>query len=248
MLIDFCLPARNEAKILQTNVLKLRDFLEAQKFPFDWQIVIIVNGSNDDSYAIATKLVADGGGRLKLESIEPASKGLALRHYFNKSRADILVFMDVDLAVALDNIPALLDPLLSQTSSLVIGSRLLPNSHTIRSWSRSITSKIYNRLSRFILAHSFSDLQCGFKAMRRELFQRVAPLLQDNNWFFDTELVILAWHNGDRIQEIPVDWRENRYDKRASKVKVWIDAWSFVKNLFYLRHRLKGFKKHPDNV
>jgi len=248
MLIDFCLPVRNEAKILQANALKLKSFLETRALAADWQIVIIVNGSDDTSSLIAAELVKTGGGRFKMENIEPGGKGLALRYYFFQSSADVLVFMDVDLAVALDNISALITPLLDGSADLVMGSRLLPESKTSRSWSRSIVSRVYNHFSRLILGHRYSDLQCGFKAISRELFRQIAPFWQDNNWFFDTELVISAWCRGFRIKEIPVDWRENRYDKKASKIRVWIDSWVFAKNLIGLRTRLKKIRKYRDNV
>jgi putative flippase GtrA len=53
---------------------------------------------------------------------------------------------------------------------------------------------------------NFSDAQCGFKAIRSEVAHRLLPHVEDNGWFFDTELLIIAERSGLRIHEIPVDW------------------------------------------
>jgi len=246
--VEFCLPVRNEEKILAANVRRLFDFLQAQELVTNWQIVIIINGSQDQSAAIAQNLVNQDRIRFRLHEIERGGKGLALKQYFSISRADVLVFMDIDLAVSLDNLPALLAPVLEQNADLVIGSRLLPDSRTSRSFWRSFVSNVYNLFSRIILGHDLSDLQCGFKALTRELFNRVQPLLKDDHWFFDTELVVFSSHFGYRLKEIPVNWREDRYDQRKSKIRVIIDVWSFLKNLFFLRRRLRFVKKYHGNV
>ena len=246
--IDFCLPVKNEEKIMAANARRLCDFLEAQKLAEDWQIVIIVNGSQDNSEAIAQGLVDENSGRFRLYCLKDGGKGLALKKYFAVSQADILVFMDIDLAVSLDNLPSLIAPILRHENDLVIGSRLLPGSQIDRSFWRSLVSHSYNIFSRLVLSHSLSDLQCGFKALTRELFDRVRPFLLDNNWFFDTELVVFAVRLGYRIKEMPVDWREDRYDDRKSKIRVLVDVWAFIRNLLCLRGRLHRLKKHLDNV
>ncbi|MFA6994816.1 MAG: glycosyltransferase [Patescibacteria group bacterium] len=241
MLIDFCLPAKDEELVLEANVKRLVNFLELQKANYFWNIVIIINTSGDTSYSVAKEL-AENDERIKARNLKLGGKGRALKEYFQESSADILVFMDVDLATSLNNIPALIDPILNQEADLVIGSRLLPNSRTNRSFSRNFISEIYNFLSRLILRHKFRDLQCGFKALRKELFNHLQPYFIDNKWFFDTELIILAARFGYEIKEIPVDWQENRYSRRLSKIHIFRDSWSFVKNLFYFKHRLNNLK------
>jgi len=156
--------------------------------------------------------------------------------------------MDADLAVSLNDIPALIFPLFNNGSDLVIGSRLMSGSAVKRSWYRDITSYTYNYLSRCLLKHCYVDLQCGFKAIRREAFEKILPFLRDNYWFFDTELIILAQRLGYRVKEVPVDWQENRYLKRATTVKIFRDSLIFLKNLWQFRTYLRTLKKYPDNV
>jgi len=243
MLIDFCLPARNEEKILVGNVQRLNNFLESQNYSFDWQIIIIINGSQDNSEALVREMHSHNPQRINFLVLSKGGKGLAIKECWRQSSADILVFMDVDLAVSLDNLPALINPLINNEKDLVFGSRLLPSSHTERPVIREISSRSYNFLSRLILEHHFSDLQCGFKAIRRELFNQVSPWLRDNQWFFDTELIIVSQKLNYRLQEIPVDWQENRYDQRTSRIKAWQDSWPFIKNLISLRLYLRKMVK-----
>ena len=139
--------------------------------------------------------------------------------------------MDIDLAVSLHNIPNLIKPLIQDNFDLVIGSRLLPRSKTARSALRTFSSKTYNLLSRLILGHNLSDLQCGFKAIKTKPFKHLIPYIKDNKWFFDTELIAFADYFGYRIKEIPVAWQENRYQARKSKVNLINDSIKFIINL-----------------
>jgi|WetSurMetagenome_2_1015567.scaffolds.fasta_scaffold04666_5 glycosyltransferase involved in cell wall biosynthesis len=240
MLIEFCLPIFNEEKILEENALRLLDFCQNKNFSFAWKIVFVVNGSTDGSLAICRKLAAISPENLKIFIEKEKGKGLAIRKYWSASNADILVFMDADLATSLENIPDLLKPLLSGESDLAVGSRLLAKSKIERPLNREIVSQTYNLLSRIILGHKFSDMQCGFKAIKKDSFMKIAPLLESNKWFFDTELIVMSKFMGLRIKEIPVIWEEHRYEKSKSKVNVLKDGLIFLADLFVLRRRIKG--------
>ena len=135
MLIDFCLPIYNEEKILKNNVLQLLKYLEQQRFSFDLQIIIINNGSTDNSNRICCELASEKinpapfnkasehpkGCGIKIENIKQPGKGGAIKTYALKSKADILLYMDIDLAVSLDNIPGLIKPIIQHNYDLVIG-------------------------------------------------------------------------------------------------------------------------------
>lgn len=251
MMIDFCLPVKNEEKIIGDNLVKLRDFLVLQNYSFSWQIVVILNNCDDRSENIVQSLVLENPQQFKYLSISPPGKGGALKYYFSISNADILVFMDIDLAVSLENINALINPIIKNDYDFVIGSRLLENSQVERSFFRSISSLIYNILSRKLFCHNFRDLQCGFKAFKSEVFAKTKPYLKDNKWFLDTEMVLIAKFFKFRIKEIPVNWAENRYAQRKSKVNVYRSAWGFIKNMIRLRLLISSLaisKKYRDNA
>lgn len=238
MKIEFCLPIYNEEKILADSSRKLYDFLTEQNFPFDWQIVIVINGSSDSSPAIADSLSREFSGKISFQDIKQPGRGQALKRYWLSSPADVFVYMDIDLAVSLEAIPRLIQPILDNECQLAVGSRLLPESKIKRSFIRELSSQTYNLLSRLLLKHRLSDMQCGFKAITKSAFLTIAPYLEDPHWFFDTEMIIITKAAGYRIKEVPVNWQENRYDKRKSKVKLLHDSNKMFRNLLKLRRRL----------
>jgi len=107
-------------------------------------------------------------------------------------------------------------PLMSGHSDLAIGTRLHRDSRVVRGPRREFISRCYNLILRTGLAASFSDAQCGFKAIRKDVAEQLLPLVQDGGWFFDTELLVLAQRCGLRIHEVPVDW----FDDPDSRVDV----------------------------
>lgn len=241
MLVDICLPVKNEEKIIEKNLQRLLLFCRSEFSGFSWRLVVLDNGSTDDSRQIINSLTATNSEVMAVFYKE-SGKGLALRRYWSVSQADFLVCLDIDLAVSPEQLPALLAPLFSSQADAVIGSRLLPQSRTQRSWSREVSSRIFNILARLVLSVSVSDLQCGFKVVNRCHFQEIAALMKEDSWLFDTELICLLQRHGFVIQELPVEWRENRYDERRSKVRVISDSFAFIRGIFSLRRRLANKK------
>ncbi len=129
--------------------------------------------------------------------------------------------MDVDLSTDLNALLPLVAPLISGHSDLAIGSRLSRTSRVVRGAKREIISRCYNVILRGTLRARFSDAQCGFKAIRADVAERLLPLVEDTAWFFDTELLVLAERSGLRIHEVPVDWiddPDSRVDVVATAV------------------------------
>ncbi len=236
--IHFVVPVHNEEKILTKSIEKLLQYGERQNYPFDWQIHIVVNGSSDLTLDRARVLQARFPHRILLTDFPEPGRGLALKRAWLASSADIVMYMDVDLAVSLEHLAELLQPIFADESDVVIGSRNLSTSIIRRSLLREVVSQTYNHLSRLVLNHKFSDLQCGFKAISLGAFKEISPHLNGMHWFFDTELVLWATKRGLRVREIPVDWSENRYEKRKSKVRLVRDSCGFLLNLIRLRSRL----------
>jgi len=242
MLVDFCLPIKNESLILENSLNRLLSYCEAANFDFSWRIIGVVNGSNDASTDILREFKRRLPDKIDWMEISEPGRGRALKKYWLLSSADVLSYMDADLAVSLDNLEALVAPLINNEADVVIGSRLSAGSAIKRSLFREFFSRSYKLFSRLILKHRIDDLQCGFKAIRREAFLQVYPHLRDDYWFFDTELVILALILSLRVRQIPVDWQENRYQKRSSTVKIFQDSLFFIRDLVMFRHRLKSLK------
>ena len=158
-------------------------------------------------------------------------RGRALRAAWLGSECEIVSYMDVDLSTDLSHFPALIGELESG-SDIAIGSRLSQGSKvTQRSFKREFTSRSYNKLIWSMFFVGFPDAQCGFKAMTRQAARAIIPHIQDNNWFFDTELLIIAEKRGYRIGVVPVAWQ----DDPTSTVNVVKTATEDIKGLLRLR-------------
>ncbi|MDD3711618.1 MAG: glycosyltransferase [Patescibacteria group bacterium] len=238
MLIDFTFPCYNEEQLLRKNCLKFLDYLEKQNYSFDWRIILIINGSSDNSEKIALELEKHNP-KIKTFIIKEKGRGNAIKTYFDYSEANFLVYMDIDMAVSMENTSDLINPFLKEDYDINIGSRLLKSSKTERSFIRELSSRTYILLSKTIIGHRISDLQCGFKGIKKEAWKKLNPFIEDKTWFFDTELLLWASILNLKIKEIPVNWSENRYEKRKSKVKLFKDSLDFSKKLLKLRKKIK---------
>ena len=205
--VEIVIPVHNERLALEGSVRMLHGYLSAT-FPFSWQITIVDNASTDGTLQIARRLMYElpEVGAMHLPA---KGRGRALRTAWSVSRAQVLAYMDVDLSTDLNAVLPLVAPLISGHSDLAIGTRLARSARVTRSRTRELISRCYNRLLRLVLRAHFSDAQCGFKAIRAGAAAELLPLVEDEAWFFDTELLVLAQRRGLRIHEVPVDWVED---------------------------------------
>lgn len=200
---EIVIPIRNEERVLAASVRRLHAYL-VRNFPYPFLITIAESGSDDASPEIGAALARELSD-VRLVRVEGSGRGLALRHVWTMSRADLVAYMDADLSIDLDGFLPLIAPLASGHSDLSIGTRHARGSSVHRSLLRAVLSRTYNSLLRALLGVRFSDAQCGFKAGRRDIVQALLPGVQDDKWFFDTELLCVAERHGMRIHEIPVD-------------------------------------------
>ncbi|GAA1027871.1 MULTISPECIES: bifunctional glycosyltransferase family 2/GtrA family protein [Amycolatopsis] len=202
--VDVVLPVYNEIVALEPSLRRLHTYL-TEEFPFTFRITIADNASTDGTDQLAAEL-AGQLPNVRAIRLPEKGRGRALRAVWSTSDADVLTYMDIDLSTDLAALLPLVAPLLSGHSDLAIGSRLSRSSRVVRGPKREVISRCYNLILRGTLSAKFSDAQCGFKAIRREVAERLLPLVQDTGWFFDTEMLVLAERAGLRIHEVPVDW------------------------------------------
>jgi len=228
--VDVVVPVYNEEGVLARSVAVLRDFL-AENLSCRWQIVIADNGSVDGTLAIAKDL-SEQSPDVRYIQLELKGRGRALRKAWLETDADVVSYMDVDLSTKLDAFPELIRAL-DEGYDIAIGSRLMKGSKVKRSLKREMTSRGYNLLIKGLFRSSFSDAQCGFKAVKRDVAQELVPLIKDQAWFFDTELLLLAGMKGYRIKDVPVEWVEDE----DTRVRIAKTAWEDIKGLLRLRFR-----------
>ncbi|KUN89176.1 bifunctional glycosyltransferase family 2/GtrA family protein [Streptomyces griseoruber] len=218
--VDIVVPVHNEERALPGCLRTLHARL-SEGFPFPWRITVADNASTDDTLATARRLADELPG-VGVVHLDRKGRGLALRTVWGASDADIVAYMDVDLSTGLDGLLPLVAPLASGHSDLAIGSRLAPGARTVRGPRREFVSRCYNGIIRLTHGVRFSDAQCGFKAARTEVLRPLLKVTRDDAWFFDTELLLLAEHNGLRVHEVPVDWVED-VDTRVDVVSTATD-------------------------
>jgi putative flippase GtrA len=202
--VDIVIPVYNEEVDLGPSVSRLDGYLR-DSFPYPYCITIADNASTDGTWEVAQRLVAELP-RVRAVHLDQKGRGRALKAVWSVSAAPILAYMDVDLATDLRALLPLVAPLISGHSDVAIGTRLTSSAQVVRGPKREFISRSYNLLLRGTLSISFSDAQCGFKAISASVAKELLPLVEDDNWFFDTELLVLAQRSGLRIHEVPVDW------------------------------------------
>ncbi len=218
--LDVVVPVYNEEAVLERSIVRLYDYLSAG-FPFTWRIVIVDNASTDGTWLAATRLARDLH-HVTAVHLDRKGRGLALRTAWTASDAAVVAYMDVDLSTDLDALLPLIAPLASGHSDLAIGSRLAPGSSVARAPKRELISRTYNLILRTVFATRVRDAECGFKAVRTDVARVLVPAVEDDGWFFDTELLLLAERNGLRIHEVPVDWIDNA-DSRVHVARTALD-------------------------
>jgi putative flippase GtrA len=202
--LDVVIPVYNEETDLGVCVRRLHEYLR-DGFPFPARITIADNASTDDTMQVA-RLLADELADVRVVHLDAKGRGRALRAVWEHSDAKVVAYMDVDLSTDLNALLPLVAPLITGHSDLAIGTRLSASSRVVRGPKREIISRCYNLLLKASLQAHFSDAQCGFKAIRTDVARSLLPLVRDGEWFFDTELLVLAERAGLRIHEVPVDW------------------------------------------
>jgi len=202
--VDIVVPVYNEVAQLESSVRALYEFVN-REFPLTARITIADNASTDGTWDKAVAL-ANALSGVRAIHLDERGRGRALRAAWSASDAAVVAYLDVDLSTGLDALLPLVAPLVSGHSDIAIGTRLAPGARVVRGPVREIISRGYNSLLHLTLRGRFSDAQCGFKALRREVAARLLPLVEDQEWFFDTELLVVAERVGLRIHEVPVDW------------------------------------------
>lgn len=205
--VDIVIPVYNEEHVLERSVETLHSFL-AQHLPYRWRVLVADNASTDGTLALAQELAR------RYEDVDclhlpQKGRGRALRQAWLASEAEVVSYMDVDLSTDLVAFLPLVAAILEEGYDVAIGTRLGPGSQTNRSPRRELISRTYNLLIKALFFTRFSDAQCGFKALSRRAAQELLPLVENQEWFFDTELLLLAEKGGYRIEEVPVRWVED---------------------------------------
>lgn len=222
-MVDIVIPVYNEEEQLAASVERVREHLAT--LPWSARVTIADNASTDGTAVIAHRLARHPD--VRVVRLSEKGRGRALSRAWGMSESPVLVYMDVDLSTDLNALLPLVAPLVTGHSDLAIGTRLARSARVERGPRREFISRSYNLLLRGALRVRFSDAQCGFKAIRRDAAEVLLPWVEDQAWFFDTEVLVLAERSGLRIHEVPVDW----IDDPNSSVHIAATAWADLRGM-----------------
>lgn len=233
------IPTWNEAVVIERN---LRTVIAAvsRLFPHDdVRIEVADNGSTDETREIVRRVQRESSSVI-LREIEGRGKGLAIRTSWHAhlDDADILLFMDADLAADLEALPRLVAPIARGEADLVCGSRFLRESQIKRSISREAASRLYRGLQQCLLRLPVADAQCGFKTISAATAHELLPLCQESGWLFDTELLAFSAKKKKKTLELAISWIEQRDPARRSALRLFQHGWGFMLGLVRIRFRV----------
>lgn len=236
MTLSVVLPVYNECNRLTACVDRLDKYLKKEFGSYE--IMIVEDNSTDTSYEVARRIAEKNRNVVLMHNDRRLGRGASLAAAIRKARGDLVVYMDVDLATDIRHTRTLVDRL-KAGASITTGSRLMKESRVNRPASREIASRSYNFFVRLLFGSRLCDHQCGFKGFRKSDMLKVIDRVQDNHWFWDTELLVICQRMGMKVVEFPVRWKHNGGDSlNASKVKVLQDSVLMGKKLLRLKYRL----------
>ncbi len=236
MTFDVTIPVLNEEATLDRQVRILHEFLRLNfQYSTKWQIVIADNGSEDRTLAIAQQLAVEFQ-EVTFVKVPRNWVGLAFKSSCCQSEADIVGYMDLDLATDLMHFLEAYEAIAKHNYDIVYASRLHRESKVInRPFKREIASRIFNLLLQGYLRVKFSDGMCGFKFLKRSVYPSLYENgAQNDGWFFSTELLVVAEWLGLSVYELPVKWTD---DISSSKVKIIPLAKRYIRSMINLKQK-----------
>jgi glycosyltransferase involved in cell wall biosynthesis len=240
--VDIAIPVHNEERTLEACVRTLHAYLASEP-AFRWRITIVNNASEDATSMVGRRLARDLDG-VRFVYIDEKGRGGALRTAWTVSDADVVAYMDVDLSTGLAALAPMIETVVSGEADIAIGSRLIRGADVSRSLGRECISRGYNLLLHGALQTRFRDAQCGFKALRAQVARQLLPMVRDQGWFFDTELLVLAQRAGLRIREVPVTWIEDP----DSRVDIPRTAMTDLRGVMRMRRTRPRSRRAPRGV
>lgn len=219
--LSVIIPAYNEELRLARSMPIILDHLREQTYT--WEIVIVDDGSKDETSAVANGF---SDSRVRVLRNEPNhGKGYSIKRGMLEATGQWRLFTDADLSTPIAELDKFW-PYTTQGYDVVIGSRALPESdlEVRQSKSRELAGRIFNTLVQVFFVQGLADTQCGFKLFSAPAAQRIFTRQKLHGFAFDVEILMLARQAGYKIKEAPVKW----INDPGSKVSTWSGIKGFL--------------------
>lgn len=228
MMLTIIFPVLNERLRLEKGITRTVEYLDRIGFS-DYEILIVDNGSEDETPQIADKLCRRYS-RVKYERIPVRGVGAAFRRGVKLSRGDVVGYMDIDLSTNIKHLGEAIEIFKERPEIAYInGSRFAKASDTRgRKWYRKITSQGLLILLKVFLGMKSTDAICGFTFVRKKTaVSLIKGCSRDNGWFYMIEFLLRAEKRGVRILDYPVEWEED-YN---TTVKLFRTIFNYLKQI-----------------
>jgi dolichyl-phosphate beta-glucosyltransferase len=218
------IPAHNEQNRLPGTLEQVFEFLKQQPFPSE--VIVVENGSTDDTRQIAEQFAREHPNLSVLQSEK--GKGAAVRRGMLAARGDFRFMCDADLSMPVEEIVKFLPPRLENVD-IAIASREARGAVRYNEPSyRHLGGRGINFIVQALILPGLNDTQCGFKCFRSAVAEDLFRRQTMPGWSFDIELLYIARRRGYRIVEIPIHW----YHSSESKVSALRDALRMIQDIF----------------
>ncbi len=229
--LSIIIPARNEETRLPRALRQVFAFLEKQAFSSE--VLVVENGSQDRTFAIARELTQSFPG-LRILHEDLPGKGRATRRGVLEADGNYRLIADADFSMPVDQINRFLPP--ACTCDIAIASREAAGAKRYNEPGfRHLTGRIYNFWIRALVLPGLQDTQCGFKCFRDSVAKDIFPLQTLTGWSFDVELLAIARHHNHSICEIGIPW----YYNPGSKINVLHDSLRMFLDLLQILRNLR---------
>lgn len=240
--LSIVIPVLNEEQRLPIALTRIDTFLKQQ--PYKAEVIIIENGSSDNTVAVAMEFAA------KLPYIrvfhgEPRGKGRAVRKGMLAAQGEYRFMCDVDLSMPIEELVNFLPPKLDNYD-IAIGSREAKGAKRYdEPWVRHLMGRVNNLLIKLVVVRGFEDTQAGFKALHYKAAEDIFTVSTMNGIGFDIEMLYIAQKRGYRIIEVPINW----YYNDDSKMNLLKDPLAIIREMFEIRRNWREglYNKKTDN-
>jgi len=207
--ISILIPAFNEEdKIILTIKETLNVF---EKMGYDYEIIIIDDGSIDNTYNKVQENLNIFNGRVKIERYKSnAGKGFAIKYGFNFVSGDYVLFLDADMDLHPSQITNFLKLIEEYKADVVVGSKRHKDSIVDYPKSRKFLSNGYYFLIKILFGLPVKDTQTGFKLFRYEALKNGIHRIIIKRYAFDLELLVVLHKLGYKIIECPIYLKPSR--------------------------------------
>jgi glycosyltransferase involved in cell wall biosynthesis len=225
--VSLIIPGLNEADSLAELAQRVRESLDGKR---SYELIFVDDGSTDNSWAVISGLRANDPRVKGIRLRKNFGKAMALSAGFRRARGQIIITMDADLQDDPADLPAFLAKI-EEGEDVVVGwkvSRLDPAN-------RLILSRIFNGTVRKATGVQLHDMNCGFKAYRREVIRSI-PVYGDLFRFIPA---FAAWE-GFRVAEVPVKHHARRYGaSRYGLERILRGFFDLLSVMFLTRYQRK---------